>query len=85
MIRIPKYSVRTLMDDNKTVTGVNMGHLFGRLDFVVAAVRGFALAMYERAEIAPKVDKSFPFSQAAAAHHFIHDRKAIGKVVLIPD
>jgi len=84
VIRIPKYSVRTLMDDNKTVTGVNMGHLFGRLDLLRPQFEDL-LAMYERAEIAPKVDKSFPFSQAAAAHHFIHDRKAIGKVVLIPD
>ena len=24
------------------------------------------------------------FSEAPAAHHFIHDRKAIGKVVLVP-
>lgn len=83
VLRIPKYSVRTLMDDNKTVTGVNMGHLFGRLDLLRPQFHEL-IAMYERGEIAPKVDKTFPFSEAAAAHHFLHDRKAIGKVVLIP-
>lgn len=83
VLRIPKYSVRTLMDDNKTVTGVNMGHLFGRLDLLRPQFHEL-ITMYERGEIAPKVDKTFPFAEAAAAHHFLHDRKAIGKVVLVP-
>jgi NADPH:quinone reductase-like Zn-dependent oxidoreductase len=30
------------------------------------------------------VDRSFKFEEAAAAHHYIHDRKAVGKVVLVP-
>jgi NADPH:quinone reductase-like Zn-dependent oxidoreductase len=42
------------------------------------------LAMYETGQIAPQVDRTFPFAEAAAAHHFIHDRKAIGKVLLVP-
>jgi NADPH:quinone reductase-like Zn-dependent oxidoreductase len=27
---------------------------------------------------------TFPFDEAAAAHHFIQDRKNIGKVLLTP-
>ena len=32
----------------------------------------------------PKITRTFPFGEAAAAHHFIQDRKNIGKVVLTP-
>ena len=71
------------MDDNKTVTGVNMGHLFGRLDLLRPQFEAL-LEMYEKGEIAPRVDKTFKFDEAPAAHHFIHDRKAIGKVLLTP-
>jgi NADPH:quinone reductase-like Zn-dependent oxidoreductase len=34
--------------------------------------------------VKPKVDRSFGFDDAAAAHHFIQDRKNIGKVLLVP-
>jgi NADPH:quinone reductase-like Zn-dependent oxidoreductase len=32
----------------------------------------------------PVVDRSFPFSEAAAAHRYIQERKNFGKVVLTP-
>ncbi len=83
VIRIPRLSFRQLMDENKTVTGVNMGHLFGRLDLLRPQFEEL-LAMYGRGEIAPRVDKTFRFDEAPAAHHYIHDRKAMGKVVLVP-
>jgi NADPH:quinone reductase-like Zn-dependent oxidoreductase len=83
VIGIRKYSPMKLMDDNKTVTGVNMGHLFGRLDLLRPQFEAL-LELHREGKIAPRVDKSFKFEEAAAAHHYIHDRKAIGKVVLIP-
>jgi NADPH:quinone reductase-like Zn-dependent oxidoreductase len=83
VLKVKKWSPMKLMDDNKTVAGTNMGHLFGRLDLLRPQFEAI-LQMYEAGQIAPKVDRSFPFDEAAAAHHFIHDRKAIGKVVLVP-
>ena len=83
VIGIRKYNPMKLMDDNKTVSGVNMGHLFGRLDLLRPQFEAL-LDLYEAGKIAPHVDKSFTFDDAAAAHHYIHDRKAIGKVVLVP-
>ncbi len=80
---IPKYTPRVLMEDNKTISGCNMGHLFSRLDLLTPQFDEI-LAMYVRGEIKPRVDMTFPFEQVAAAHDYIHDRKAIGKVVLIP-
>ena len=40
--------------------------------------------MYEKRELAPRVDRTFPFTEAAAAHQYIHDRKSKGKVLLVP-
>jgi NADPH2:quinone reductase len=34
--------------------------------------------------LAPIVDKTFPFAEAAAAHDYIQDRKNFGKVLLTP-
>jgi NADPH:quinone reductase-like Zn-dependent oxidoreductase len=45
-----------------------------------------ALIGYARAgKIRPRVDRRFRFSQAAAAHQYMHARLNIGKVVLVPD
>ena len=60
-----------------------MGHLFGRLDLLRPQFEAL-LQMYDAGEIAPHVDKSFSFADAAAAHHYLHDRKAMGKVLLVP-
>lgn len=83
VIQIKKYSPMGLMDDNKTVSGCNMGHLFDRLDILTPQF-GALLGYYERGEIKPHVDRSFTFDEAPAAHQFIHDRKAVGKVLLTP-
>jgi NADPH:quinone reductase-like Zn-dependent oxidoreductase len=83
VLRVKKWSPMKLMDDNKTVAGTNMGHLFGRLDLLRPQFEAL-LAMYEAGQVAPRVARTFPFAEAASAHHFIHDRKAIGKVLLVP-
>lgn len=83
LLRTKRYSPLSLMMDNKSVQGANMGHLFDRLDILKPQFASL-LAMYERGEIRPHVDRSFPFAEAAAAHHYLHDRKAKGKLVLTP-
>jgi len=83
VMRVKKFGPMKLMDDNKTVGGTNMGHLFGRPDLLKPQFEAL-LALYEAGEIKPHVDRSFRLAEAAAAHHFIHDRKAIGKVLLVP-
>jgi len=83
LFQIKKWNPRQLMDDNKTISGVNLGHLFDRLDLLTPQLEAL-LALYEAGAIKPHVDRTFPFAEAAAAHHFIHDRKAVGKVLLVP-
>ena len=38
--------------------------------------------LYGAGKIKPVIGKTFPLAQAADAHHYIHDRKNIGKVIL---
>jgi NADPH:quinone reductase-like Zn-dependent oxidoreductase len=84
IVQVKKWSPMKLMDDNRTIAGVNMGHLFGELAMLQEQFADL-VAMYEAGKIKPYVDRTFPFSEAAAAHHYLHDRKAKGKVLLVPD
>jgi synaptic vesicle membrane protein VAT-1 len=83
VLKVRKFNPMKLMDDNKTVGGTNMGHLFSRLDLLRPQFEAL-LELHATGKIHPRVDRSFPFAAAAAAHHYIHDRKAIGKIVLVP-
>jgi NADPH:quinone reductase-like Zn-dependent oxidoreductase len=40
--------------------------------------------LWEIGAIKPKIARVFKFDEAGAAHHFIRDRKNIGKVLLMP-
>ncbi len=81
--KVKKWSPMKLMDDNKTITGTNMGHLFDRVDLLRPQFEDL-LRMYEAGQIKPHVDRTFRFDEAHLAHHHIHDRKAMGKVLLVP-
>ena len=83
LLQVKKYSPMELMDDNRTVTGVNMGHLFGRLDLLRPQLEEL-VAMVVAGQIKPHVDRTFSFDEAPAAHQYLHDRKAKGKVLLVP-
>ncbi len=79
--RTPKFSPIRLMLKNRGVYGVHIGHLWHRADIL----RGEFLEMIELLEkgvLDPIVDTTFPLEEAAAAHHYIQDRRNLGKVVL---
>ena len=84
VVQVKKWSPMKLMDDNKSVQGVNMGHLFTEIDMLVEQFQAL-IGMYEAGQIKPHVDRTFKFSEAPLAHHYLHDRKAKGKVLLVPD
>ncbi len=42
------------------------------------------LAWYGEGTVRPTVGARFSFTEAPAAHHYIQDRKNVGKVVLVP-
>ncbi len=72
-----------LMNANKGVFGVNLGHMWGQID----RLHGWGDALMEMAAkgvVKPKIARSFRFDEAPQAHHFIQDRQNIGKVLLVP-
>lgn len=79
--RMPRYSPFKLMGDNKSVTGVNMGHLWNQKGLLRGHLEAL-LGMLERGVISPSVDKAFPAEQAADAHRYIQARRNVGKVLL---
>jgi NADPH:quinone reductase-like Zn-dependent oxidoreductase len=82
-LSMPRYTPLRLINANKGVLGVNVGHLWHKS----LMVRGWCeqlLAWYGEGKLDPHVDRAFPFAQAPAAHQYLHDRKAIGKVLLVP-
>src|SRR2546428_50215 len=70
-----------LMNDNKAVIGVNLGHLWDRIDLLRGEMLPL-LADYEAGRIKPVLGKTFPLAEAATAHRFIQERQNVGKVVL---
>ena len=83
VLSVKRWSPMQLMDDNKTISGTNMGHLFSRPDLIEPQLTAL-LEMYEKGQLEPHVDRTFRFAEAAAAHQYIHDRKSRGKVLLVP-
>jgi synaptic vesicle membrane protein VAT-1 len=78
-----QFNPLSLISANKGVFGVNLGHLWGEID----RIRGWGeqlLDLWTQGAIKPKIARSFTFNEAADAHHFIQDRKNIGKVLLVP-
>ncbi len=78
-----QFNPLSLISANKGVFGVNLGHMWGEVE----RIRGWAdqlLNLWAQGITRPKIARSFRFDEAAAAHHFIQDRKNIGKVILVP-
>lgn len=83
LVWLPFYSPFKLMNDNKAVMGVNLGHLWSEKAMLQKWLNEI-LEWYDEALFRPQIDTYFGFEQAAEAHHYLQDRKNIGKVLLIP-
>jgi NADPH:quinone reductase-like Zn-dependent oxidoreductase len=78
-----QFNPLSLMNANKGVFGVNLGHMWGESDRVRPWMDQL-LGLWKTSAIKPKIARVFKFDEAPAAHHFIQDRKNIGKVLLAP-
>ncbi len=77
----PRFDPLRLMRDNRAVLGVHLGRL---LPEMVRQEYKALLEYFAEGRIQPYVGKSFQLAEAPAAHHYVHGRKNIGKVLLIP-
>ena len=83
LLRVPFHTPLGLMNDNKAVVGINLGHMWEQATLMrdwMAQITSW----YDEALFRPYVDKVFKFEEAAAAHQYIQDRKNVGKVLLKP-
>lgn len=83
LLSVPFYTPLRLMNDNKGVLGVNLGHLWEQTEMLQAGMTQI-FEWYDEALFRPHVDRTFSFAQAAAAHNYIQERKNVGKVLLVP-
>jgi len=81
--QLPWWTPIRLMQENKGVAGVNMGHLWDVRELTLEAFTAL-LELYEQGQIKPRVDRSFPLENAAEAHAYIEAGQNVGKVLLTP-
>lgn len=79
----PRFHPLALMNRNRGVFGLNLGHMWGEGDKVAGWTAEVMRGVTE-GWVRPHVDRAFPFDQVADAHRYIEARKNIGKVVLVP-
>jgi synaptic vesicle membrane protein VAT-1 len=82
LLQTPRFHPLKLMQRNMAVIGVNLGRMRSRAA-VMRAELDEIFKMYAAGQVKPMIAKTFPLAEAAAAHRYIHDRKNIGKVVLV--
>ena len=78
---VPRFSPLRMMDENRGVIGVNIGHLFGRADLLLGEMQAL-LALYEQGKIAPVIDCVLPLENAADGYGRIASGQNVGKVVV---
>jgi synaptic vesicle membrane protein VAT-1 len=80
---IPLLTPVGLMNRNQTISGVNIGHLWGQIAVLREELQA-VLALWDQGSIKPLIDTTYPFTQAAAAHRRLLHHQNTGKVVLTP-
>jgi len=81
---VPVLTPLGLMDRNRTVSGVNLGHLWDRPDLLREELDAL-MARWHSGDIKPRIDGVYPFERAADAHRRLTERRNVGKVVLVPE
>lgn len=93
-------SIRSLTRGGRLITcggtadyevAFNIAHVFHKELSIIgsnSATRGELdqmMALIELGVLKPLVDRTFPLSEAAAAHAYVDERKQFGKVILVPE
>ncbi|HKC84018.1 MAG TPA: NADPH:quinone reductase [bacterium] len=81
IVRMPTFKPLSLMNSNRGVFGLNLGHLWSERRQLADAMT-LLLQEVSAGRLRPVVARAFPLDRAAEAHRFIQSRSNIGKVVL---
>jgi NADPH:quinone reductase-like Zn-dependent oxidoreductase len=82
-LALPTFKPMRLMNQNRGVFGVNMGHLWEHADKLGAMMQEI-VGLVGKGVLDPVVDKTFPFDRASEAHAYLQARGNFGKVLLNP-
>ena len=82
-IQTPWFHPFALLNKNRGVFGLNLGHMWHEPDKVAVWMRDILRGVDEE-WIQPYVDRSFTFDEIGQAHTYLEQRRNIGKVVLVP-
>ncbi|MGE5246294.1 MAG: synaptic vesicle VAT-1 family membrane protein [Betaproteobacteria bacterium] len=78
---MPAFKPLSLMNGNRGVFGLNVGHLWDERKTLLPAMTMIVEEARAR-RLQPILARTFPLEQAADAHRFLQSRSNIGKVVL---
>ena len=81
LVQMPRFKPLSLMNRNRGVFGLNVGHLWDERARLAEAMRQ-VLDDVAAARLRPIVARTFPLERADDAHRFLQTRSNIGKVVL---
>jgi NADPH:quinone reductase-like Zn-dependent oxidoreductase len=83
-LRTPRFHPLSLVEPNLGIFGIHLLHLRNREDVLRGALSGI-FARIVAGELKPVLDRSFPLTAAGAAeaHRYLHERRNVGKVVLV--
>jgi len=79
---MPWFNPVGLMNQNRAVFGVNLGHLWHETPKLEAWMKA-VLDGVNAGWVRPHVDRTFPLAKAGEAHAYVEARKNTGKVVLV--
>ncbi len=83
VLQIPKFNPMKMMEANRGVSGVNLGHMWHLQSMIQDGLKEL-VALYEAGKIKPHLDGVFPFDKAADGFARLEHGKNLGKVVLVP-
>ena len=78
---MPWFNPVALMNRNRAVFGVNLGHLWHEAPKIESWMKALVDGV-NAGWVRPHVDRTFPLAQAGEAHSYIEARRNTGKVVL---
>ena len=83
LLQMPVFRPLSLMNHNRAVLGLNLGHLWGETRQLHEAM-DLLLQEVAAGRLRPVIARTFPLERAADAHRYVQSRANIGKVVLTP-
>jgi len=84
LLRVPRFSPMAAMNHNRSLQGVNMGHLWDQQRLLRPQLERI-VRLHAEGVVRPHIHARVPFSRASEAHQMLEGRQNIGKVVLVPD